>query len=61
MASPARQQYWTREAIESIKAPFRWQAQVTVSKPARPQAETIDGGCLLYRLPVPQAAGGHPR
>jgi hypothetical protein len=50
MASRERQQYWTRDAIESIKVTFRRQAQVTVSKRARPQAETIDGGCLLYRL-----------
>jgi hypothetical protein len=47
MASPARQQYWTREVIESMKAPFRAQAP----KPAHPQPETLDGGCLLYRLP----------
>ena len=52
MPSRELQQYWTREAIESMKATFRWEAPVTVLKPARPEAETIDGGCQLYRLPV---------
>jgi hypothetical protein len=52
MASQGRQQYWTREAIESIKASIRRQAQLPVLKPAHPQAEIIDGGCLLYHLPT---------
>jgi hypothetical protein len=54
MGSRGPQQYWTREAIESIKATFQWQAHVAVS----PQAETIDGGCLLYRLPVRRVRSG---
>jgi len=50
----ASQQYWTREAIESMKAPFRAQTP----KPAHPQPETLDGGCrLLYRLPPMRERG----
>jgi hypothetical protein len=52
MPSQRRQQYWTRDDIESIKLSFRREAQVTLSKRARPHAKTIDGGCLLYRLPL---------
>lgn len=44
------QQYWTREAIDSMKAPCRWVAPTTVSKPIRPHAEVVDGGCQIYRM-----------
>jgi hypothetical protein len=43
-------QWWSREAIESVKGAFRKQAPI--AKPARPHAEIIDGGCLLYHLPA---------
>jgi hypothetical protein len=52
MASRERQQYWTRDAIESIKASFRRQDPIVMPKPkpAQHQATILDGGCLLYRL-----------
>jgi hypothetical protein len=56
MKKRERQQYWTREAIESMKAPIRGKAFVPVSKLALSQTEVLDGGCLLYRLRV--RAGG---
>ena len=60
MAQRQSQQYWTREAIESIKASFRQQATAPKPKPkpkpVKYPATILEGGCLLHRLPTCQAA-----
>jgi hypothetical protein len=38
------------------KPAFQCEVQVTVPKLAHPQAETIEGGCLLYSLPMAKEA-----